>query len=192
MKVLQSSVFRAFCAIVIGILLVANPGIATKWLVILIGMLFLIPGVVTLVIYMRLKFTTVASRPFFPIVGVGSILLGLLLIVFPIHFIEILMYILGAFLIVAASNQMANLWQYRKMVVVSPAYFIVPVFTFFVAGFLIIRPLEAVFTILGVMSMVYGLSEFFHAWHFRKVIPIQQKSTIVKASSKDAEVKEKQ
>ena len=45
MKVLQSSVFRAICAIIIGILLINNPDNTVKGITIAIGLLFLVSGI---------------------------------------------------------------------------------------------------------------------------------------------------
>ena len=49
MKILQSSVFRAICAIAIGILLIKYPDNTVTWITIAIGILFLLSGIISLV-----------------------------------------------------------------------------------------------------------------------------------------------
>ena len=51
MKVLQSSVFRALCAIVTGILLVNNPDSTVRGITIAIGAMFLVSGVISCATY---------------------------------------------------------------------------------------------------------------------------------------------
>ena len=51
MKILQSSVFRAICAIAIGIMLIKYPDNTVTWITIAIGVLFLLSGIISLVAY---------------------------------------------------------------------------------------------------------------------------------------------
>ena len=96
MKILQSSVFRAICAIAIGILLIKFPDNTVTWMTVAIGILFLLSGVISLVVYVHAKKNVseykitdaegrvvAGEKPTFPIVGVGSIILGLLLALTP-------------------------------------------------------------------------------------------------------------
>ena len=89
MKILQSSFFRAICAIAIGILLIKYPDNTVTWLTVAIGVLFFLSGIISLIVYLNArkhvseyKITdaegnvVAGERPTFPIVGVGSIILG--------------------------------------------------------------------------------------------------------------------
>ena len=55
MKIFQSSIFRAVCAIVIGVLLVKFPQDGVTWLTMAIGALFLLSGVIALIAYWHAK-----------------------------------------------------------------------------------------------------------------------------------------
>ena len=55
MKIFQSSIFRAVCAIVIGVLLVKFPQDGVTWLTMAIGALFLLSGVIALIAYWQAK-----------------------------------------------------------------------------------------------------------------------------------------
>ena len=172
MKFIHSSSFRACCAILIGALLVMYPDKMTMALVMVIGLLFLIPGLVALITWLRFKPTADEARPFFPVVGMGSLLFGILLLVSPALFVTSLMYILGAFLILAGVNQIVNLAQWHKLTHVAWGFYIIPVLVL-VAGIVILfNPIETAgipFVILGVTSIVYGLSEMINGIKFRSV-----------------------
>ena len=67
------SIIRCICALVIGVLLVAWPEAAILYLVITIGVLFLVPGLFSLSGYL-IRGKQDGSR--FPIAGLGSLLFG--------------------------------------------------------------------------------------------------------------------
>ena len=121
------SIIRCICALVIGVLLVAWPEAAILYLVITIGVLFLVPGLFSLSGYL-IRGKQDGSR--FPIAGLGSLLFGLWLMIMPAFFVGILMYVLGAVLVLAGAA--------------------VP------------------FIILGVSSIVYGLSDLINIIRFRQ------------------------
>lgn len=93
MKVFQSSIFRALCAIVVGALLVKYREQTVTWITIAIGVIFFVSGVISTVAYLSAKrqatkegveiYDAKGNRltrpvPPFPIVGIGSIILGAL------------------------------------------------------------------------------------------------------------------
>ena len=102
------SLISSLCSLAVGILLVAMPDVAAAYLVITIGMLFMIPGLVGVATYlMALRRGETSSHSLFPLVAVGSILFGLWLVIMPNFFIEVIMYILGVLLVLAGLNQLA-------------------------------------------------------------------------------------
>ena len=107
MKIVQSSFFRAICSIIIGVLLLRFPDNTVTWITLAIGIMFLLSGVFSTLAYLNARkntseymITDVEGRiiskgkPTFPLVGVGRIILGVLLITSPSVFVEILMYIM--------------------------------------------------------------------------------------------------
>lgn len=85
MKSVNNTLVSSICALIIGTLLVVWPGVAVNYLVITIGVLFLLPGLLGLFTYLAVlnKRKTEAPRPIFPIVALGSTLLGIWLIIMP-------------------------------------------------------------------------------------------------------------
>lgn len=182
MKILQSSVFRAICAIAIGILLIKFPDNTVTWITVAIGILFLLSGIISLVVYVHAsknvseyKITDAQGRvvagekPTFPIVGVGSIILGFLLALTPNIFITALMYIIGAILILGAINQYMNLINARKYGSVGFGYWIFPSVILLIGLYVIIKPMapaSMAMLVLGWCSLLYGVTEIINSLKF--------------------------
>ena len=55
MKKIDGTILRSIFALVLGLVLVLWPGSAVQYLVIVIGVLFIIPGVISLASYLRAR-----------------------------------------------------------------------------------------------------------------------------------------
>ena len=182
MKVLQISAVRAIIVLVTGFLLVKYREDTMTWMTITVGVLFLISGLVACMLYyfekekMAKKTAKAALQegqqeeedlksPSFPIAGVGSIVLGIILAVIPNTFTTWMVYILSALLILGAVNQFMNLARSRQYARVPVYMWIFPTISMVVAILLISRPIEtdALFFTLKVIGwafMYYGVLEF--------------------------------
>ena len=118
MRLLQSSVFRAVVAVIIGALLVKYRQDTVTWLTIAVGILFFLSGLASVIIYYVNKRSVervaaeVASEspheamaPAFPIGGLGSMVLGVILAFMPATFIRWIVIILGALVVLATIGQ---------------------------------------------------------------------------------------
>ncbi len=182
MKVLQISAVRAIIVLVTGFLLVKYREDTMTWMTITVGVLFLISGLVACMVYYFEK-EKVAKKtakaalqegqqeeedlksPSFPIAGVGSIVLGIILAVMPNTFTTWMVYILSALLILGAVNQFMNLARSRQYARVPVYMWVFPTISMVVAILLISRPIEtdALFFTLKVIGwafMYYGVFEF--------------------------------
>ena len=182
MKVLQISAVRAIIVLVTGFLLVKYRENTMTWMTITVGVLFLISGLVACMVYYFEK-EKVAKKtakaalqegqqeeedlksPSFPIAGVGSIVLGIILAVMPNTFTTWMVYILSALLILGAVNQFMNLARSRQYARVPMYMWIFPTISMVVAILLISRPIETdtlFFTlkVIGWAFMYYGVLEF--------------------------------
>ena len=83
MKTMNYSLIRILFALVIGLVLVIWPNAAASYIVITVGVAFLIPGVISLFSFFGRKRTKDEIAPRFPIEGIGSLLFGLWLIMMP-------------------------------------------------------------------------------------------------------------
>ena len=182
MKILQSSIFRALSAIAIGILLIKFPDNTVTWITVAIGILFLLSGIISLVVYVHAKKNVseykitdaqgrvvAGEKPTFPIVGVGSIILGFLLTLTPNIFIKALMYIIGAILILGAINQYMNLINARRYGKIGFGYWIFPSVILLIGLYVLIKPLapaSMAMLVLGWCSLLYGVTEMINSLKF--------------------------
>ncbi len=182
MKVLQISAVRAIIVLVTGFLLVKYREDTMTWMTITVGVLFLISGLVACMLYYFEKEKVAKNSakaalqegqqeeedlksPSFPIAGVGSIVLGIILAVMPNTFTTWMVYILSALLILGAVNQFMNLARSRQYARVPVYMWVFPTISMVVAILLISRPIEtdALFFTLKVIGwafMYYGVLEF--------------------------------
>lgn len=151
MRIVQSFVVRAIVAVVVGALLVQFREETAHWLTIAIGGLFFVSGLVSC-------FT---SKPL-PLVGIGSMLLGVILALMPTTFITGLMYAFAAMIILGAINQFICLFRARRVCSIGWFYWLMPALILAVAVFIVLQPMDA-FTaplfVIGWCMMVYGLIE---------------------------------
>lgn len=179
MKILQSSIFRALCAIAVGVLLVSNPDSTVKWITVVIGVMFFLSGIISLAAWFVSRSHTnnvevydaegnlvVPSRPTFPIVGLGSSLLGLILMLVPGSFVTSLMYVLGAIIILGAVSQFVTLASLNRTVRVPLLMWICPSLILLAAIIMILKPMETAalpLLIAGWCLMLYGVAECVNA-----------------------------
>jgi uncharacterized membrane protein HdeD (DUF308 family) len=182
MKILQSSVFRAICAIIIGALLIKFPDNTVKGITVAIGVLFLISGLISCVTYFWSKRhvseykiydaegkLVAGEQPTFPIVGIGSAILGLILALSPAAFVSALMYIIGAILILGAINQYANLLSGRRYGRVSLWFWVMPTLILLTGLYVMLKPMAPLATamlILGWCMLLYGVVELVNSLKF--------------------------
>lgn len=185
MKLFQSSLFRALCAIVVGALLIKYPDDSVTWLTVAIGILFLLSGIIALIAYVNARkhaseYTITdqegriisGSQPTFPIVGAGSVILGLTLALTPGVFIHGLMYILGAIMILGGLNQLMALVSARRLGDVPFTFWIAPSLILITGLFVVLRPMETAeipLLILGWCSLLYGITEIINSLKIRSI-----------------------
>lgn len=173
MRLLRSTFFRVLAAIVAGILLIQYSTDMMTWLTKGIGILFFVTGLISCVTYFvekrRIASSTLVDAEGrkiyrtagqFPIVGIGSMVLGLVLTLMTSSFIVWVMYILSAILIFGAINQFAVLAQARQISHVPFLFWIPPTVILLVAIFVVFYPMESAvlpLQIIGWCMVFYGV-----------------------------------
>lgn len=173
MRLFGYSVMCSLCALIMGILLVMWPEAAMIYLVITVGVLFLLPGLYGIFAYFASRRGAEdGSGRAFPIVALGSALLGIWLIVMPAFFVGILMYVLGALLVLGGIGQLMNFISVRKLTGSVPAiFYVIPVLLLLAGILILVNPFEAAkipFIVLGASSIVYGLTDLFRIIRYRR------------------------
>lgn len=179
MRILQSSLFRALSALVIGCLLIKYPDNTVNWITIAIGVLFLLSGIVSLLTYWNAlrhvgEYTiydaqgriVAGTKPVFPFVGIGSIILGLILVLMPSQFVTALTYIIGIVLVLGALNLLMALVTARFFARLSFIFWLLPSIVLVVGIYFMVKPLEPAsmtMSALGWLSLLYGVTEMVNA-----------------------------
>lgn len=169
MKLIHSYLFRSLCTIMIGLLLILNPDTPIV-LIQVIAALFAVSGLFSVTNYLITRFGKSNVRPAVPLAGLGSLLFGIVLGMYPDAFLQFLMYFLGGMILLLGFSQLVSIFHYRKVAPIRWTVFLVPVLII-VAGFVVLVHYRQVaslpFVILGVCCIFHGLSDLFYGLRLR-------------------------
>lgn len=171
MRIGNAILIRSALAIVLGFVLVMWPDAAVNYLVILIGILFMLPGIYALIYYFVRPSQPEEGKRLFPIEAAGSILLGAWLVATPTFFVNILMYVLGGILVIAGIQQLVSLIQARQWSHVPFGFYLMPTLLLLTGAMILAYPFDAVantFVVFGIASLFYGACELVNAYKFKK------------------------
>ena len=199
MRVLLSSILRAVCAAAVGYLLVMYRDKMVQWITIAIGGMFLLSGIISVLTYYseRRKARNAAERlhaisemrdgteapasaedimramtPSFPIVGIGSILLGVILAMMPAEFIKGVMYSMAAILILGGLTQLFALVNVRKLNNIPFIFWFFPCVIMVIGVYMVVRPMdmaELPFRIIGWGLVLYAIVEVITAINIYRI-----------------------
>ncbi|MCI5663933.1 MAG: DUF308 domain-containing protein [Mediterranea sp.] len=192
MKGISYSFLRAVCALVMGLLLVMFPEQAGNYLVITIGVVFMVPSLIGLIAYFT---QDAAVRRRFPVEGVGSLLFGLWLVIMPGFFANLLTFVLGFILLMGGIQQIASLMAARRWTVVPWGFYLLPVLILVAGLVALFNPMgvqRTTFLILGISSLLYALIELVSWFKFMRLRPKQGEENVASPTSigdiEDAEI----
>lgn len=167
----RNRILRALCILTLGVLLTMYSDNAPVVLVQLVGALFVLPGAVSLLALLR-KNRTRQEALLYPVLGVGSIVFGALLIALPAEFVRAFMYVMAGVLVLAGTLQFAACLRMRSLGVrVAWGALVLPLLCFGCGIFVMARPLESAalpFILMGAAYIVYGLTECWAAWKMKQ------------------------
>ena len=169
MKAINSITIRIILSLVIGVVLIVCSSSAINYLVITIGILFIIPGLISILEYFVRNNQSSEKR--FPIESIGSSFLGLALILAPGFFVGALMYIIAGVLILAGILQMRELFIIRNRVEIPVGFYITPAIVLIIGAVILFNPFTVIattFMILGIACVIYSLSELVNYLKFLK------------------------
>lgn len=162
----------------------------------LIGLLFLITGLIAFIISNRNR--EERQKSLIPFSGIGSMALGLLLLCLPSTFATIFMFILGFILVIAAVGQFVTLAAARQFGYVSPVSYLFPILIL-IAGIIVLfdpfTSAESVFILFGITAIFYGVTDLINQYSIRRMRKAnEEKEQIVKMDGEpdveDAEFEE--
>ena len=167
-RFLQSVIARACCVSLVGISLIVFSQSIARWMIMVGGLLFIIPGLVSLIGFFR-RDSEGRGVMLYPLVAAGSILFGVILLIWPDLFKEAMIYILVGMLMLAAATQSYSLWRIR----LSGLYHLVPALELAAGLYVILAKNEAIVPglpviIVGSGFILYALLEFWTVYLVRK------------------------
>lgn len=172
MKTINNAILRSVFAIVLGLVLILWPEATINYLVIIIGVLFIIPGLITTIAYFT-RDKQAQATSMFPIEGAGSFLFGLWLVIMPTFFVNILMYVLGGLLVLAGIQQIISLISARKWAKVSLWFYLIPTLILTAGIVILSNPFSIAantFIFMGAVILVYGITDLLNSYKFKKKV----------------------
>ena len=133
----------------------------------------ILPGLFAILSYFTRPKNENGEKPMFPIEAAGSVLFGAWLVIMPEFFVNILMYLLGALLVIAGVQQLVSLISARKWSNVPLGFYLMPALILITGVMILAYPFGAAantFVIFGVASIFYGACELINWYKFRKRI----------------------
>lgn len=152
---MKTHIIRCISVLLVGVCLLVLGEEAPKLLVTLVGILFMIPGVVSLVNYLR----HLDQSPVFPFAAAGSFLLGLWLAVSPAFFVSLFMYILGGVLVVLGGYQLWVLFASSKQHPTPWGLYISPALVLLLGALVLFNP----FKVASIPFIIVGVGCIFSA-----------------------------
>ena len=155
---MNTQIIRCISVLLIGVLFLTLGDSALSLLITLVGVLFMVPGIVSLTTYILHQ----NQQSIFPFAGLGSLLLGLWLVVSPAFFVSIFMYVLGGVLTAFGVYQLVMLIISSRLLPVSWPLYLFPTVVLLLGLFVIFNPFEAAalpFIIIGIGCIVSAFNE---------------------------------
>ena len=171
MKGISNSFLRTICALIIGLILVIFPNEAGDYLVITVGVVFMIPSLLSIIGYFAMN---AEERRRLPIEGIGSLLFGLWLVIMPGFFADLLKFVLGFVLVLGGVQQISSLSVARRWMPVHAGFYVVPVLILLAGLVALVNPTgvrSTAFIVIGVTSLVYAVSELVNWFAFTRKRP---------------------
>lgn len=206
MKLLQSALFRALCAIAVGILLIEFKGVTLQWVTIVIGAIFFATGLISCVVYYFAKKRMEEAQalydqdgnevprtlPSYPIVGVGSMILGAILIFLPDDFNKGIVIVLALVLVLGAINQIVNLARAMRFSHVPVLFWIFPLITFGIGVYCLLnagKAIDVVMLLIGWCMVFYGVVECLNAIKIHQMRKAYEKANAAQKAAAEARAK---
>lgn len=166
----SGTLVRSVISIAVGAMLIKWADRVTDTLVVILGIMLIVPLLAAL-ISTAVQRAKGVNTPVFPIVGgIGSAILGTVMVVMPEVFTTFLALFIGIMMVLAGLRQIYSLLPYVRSGA-SYLYYITPILLIIVGILTIVKFRSMVSTlwiIVGIILLIYGLSEIFNLVKFRK------------------------
>ncbi|MCD8185924.1 MAG: DUF308 domain-containing protein [Rikenellaceae bacterium] len=155
----NQGIWTGIFSIVLGIIMVAWPGLTTRMIVVILGILLMLTGLLLAVGFLRRRSHGTALR--MPLTPSISFLVGLSMVAMPQLFIHILMIVFGILLTIGGIDQLVSLATARRYGLSIPwFFFITPAVILLIGLYIMFSPslsASGFMMLFGITAIVFGV-----------------------------------
>jgi|GEM_PF-6597936 Uncharacterized conserved protein len=172
MKMLQSDAWRGAIALLLGLALVIFPGYVLAYLSMMMGIALLVYGGIAFGVYLSAKKheTTIA----FPIDSLFCLLAGVALLAMPQFFINMMMVVFGALLVLGGAWQ---IWLFcracRRKIRIGWGFYLLPILVLGAGIVILINPFavaKSLVVFIGITILCYAIMCFVNATLIKRTL----------------------
>lgn len=168
MNRLNSAILRGIIAVAIGVVFIIWPDRINNTIITILGALLIVPIISTLVSSGKSKQPT----PMYLLAGTGgAAILGLIMIIMPSAFVNLLALFFGILLIISGITQLLTVIANRKLGLGFPFY-IIPSALIIVGAVTLANfqaMINALWIMVGALFVLYGANEIFNFMKFKSL-----------------------
>ena len=167
----KKTVVSSIITIAVGIVLVMWPTEVLNYMVKLIGAVFLVTGVVSLILSYQNREER-AARGLNSFSGIGSIILGIVLWAMAGFFTDMLMWLFGLLLLIASTGQLVALFSARRMGDLPGMAYVFPILLLIAGLVSFLDPFsakESLVMFFGAMTIFYGITSLINQYNINKL-----------------------
>lgn len=187
----RSALYRAIVSLVLGIILVIWPDVALQYIIMFVGIMFLITGLVAFIVSNRNH--EEHRKSLVPFSGIGSMAFGVLLLAFPAFFTTIFMFILAFILVLAAVGQFVTIATAKKFGYVSPLSYLYATLILIAGIVVLFNPFttaESVFILFGITAIFYGITDLLNQWTIHKIRKMKDQQEQIQRIESDDDIQD--
>lgn len=167
----KRTVVSSIITILVGVVLVVWPTEVLNYMVKLIGAVFLVIGVVSLILSYQNREER-AARGLNSFSGIGSIILGIVLWAMAGFFTDMLMWLFGLLLLIAGTGQLVALFSARRMGDLPGMAYVFPILLLIAGLVSFLDPFsakESLVMFFGAMTIFYGITSLINQYNINKL-----------------------
>lgn len=167
----KKRVVSSVITIALGLVLVLWPTEVLNYMVKLIGAVFLVTGVVSLILSYQNREER-AARGLNSFSGIGSIILGIVLWAMAGFFTDMLMWLFGLLLLIAGTGQLVALFSARRMGDLPGMAYVFPILLLIAGLVSFLDPFsakESLVMFFGAMTIFYGITSLINQYNINKL-----------------------
>lgn len=150
--------WKGIFSIILGLIMVAWPGLTTRTIILMMGIVLILIGAIQLIGFFRRRDQPEARLPLTPCI---SILVGICMLAMPQLFINMLMIVFGILLAIGGIDQLISLGTARRSGFPLPWFFLIaPILVLIVGLYIMFSPAisaSGFMMLFGITAIIFGV-----------------------------------